>query len=298
MSLVVVGSVALDSIEAPTGSVQDAFGGSATHFALASSLLAETRLVGNIGHDLPDEHVQSLRDHGVDLVGLRVCEGKTFRWSGRYFKDMNTRETVSVELNVFGDFPPEVPPEYRDTEFVFLANGSPTHQAQVLSVMADRKFAVVDTMDHWIVSERDALAALFKEVDAVVVNDSEAELLSTARGVAAAEAILEMGPQYVIVKKGEHGAVMVCESQTFLIPAYPTRTVVDPTGAGDTFAGGMMGALARAGEVTYDNLREAIAYGTILASFNVEDFGVRRVAALSLDEVESRLAEFRKMTEF
>lgn len=298
MSLLVVGSVALDSIEAPTGSVQEIFGGSAVHFALASSLLTETRLVGNIGRDLPDEHVQTLRAHGIDLAGLRVCEGKTFRWSGRYLEDMNARETLSVELNVFGDYPPAVPPEYGDTEFIFLANGSPSHQAEVLSVTRSRRFAAVDTMDHWIVSARDELAELFRNVNAIVVNDSEAELLSARRGLAAAQAILDTGPQYVIVKKGEHGAVMVGEGETFLIPAYPTRTVVDPTGAGDTFAGGLMGALARAGEVTPESLRQAMAYGTVLASFNVEDFGVRRVAALSLDEIETRLAEFRRMTKF
>ena len=298
MSLVVVGSVALDSIETPFGSAPETLGGSATHFALASSMLVETRLVGNVGPDLPNEHLQLLRDHGVDLTGLRVCDGRTFRWSGRYSEDMNTRETVSIELNVFGDYEPEVPPEYTDSEFVFLANGSPVHQMQVLSVMNNMKFAVVDTMDHWIASHRDDLAALFEKVHAVVVNDGEAELLTRKRGIRAAEGILEMGPEYVIMKKGEHGAVMVGGGETFLVPAYPVRSVKDPTGAGDSFAGGMMGRLAGVGEVTTGALREAVVYGTILASFNVEDFGVRRVAALTMAELEERLSSFREMIRF
>ncbi len=298
MSLLVVGSVALDSIETPFGKVDETLGGSATHFALAASLLAETRLVGNIGHDLLDEHLQLLRDRNVDVTGLKLRDGKSFRWSGRYLEDMNVRETIKVELNVFGDYEPEIPPAYRDSEFVFLANGSPVHQLQVLDEMENPRFSVVDTMDHWIESQRDELRLLLKKVDAIVLNDSEARQLSGEYGAKAAEAVLDLGPKYVIMKKGEHGAIMVGQHQRFLIPAYPTTNVADPTGAGDSFAGGMMGHLAREGEVTPATLRTAMAYGTVIASFNCEDFGVKRVANLTIEDVESRLAEFREMLMF
>jgi sugar/nucleoside kinase (ribokinase family) len=299
MSLIVVGSVALDTIETPHGRVSDALGGSAVHFALAASMLAPVRLVGQVGRDLPEKALEPLRRRGVDLRGLQRKDGKTFRWSGRYSSDMNQRETVSVELNVFGQYAPEIPPAFRTSRFVFLANGSPEHQMQVLDQMRGPCFAVVDTMDHWIHSSRPVLAALFKRVQAVVVNDSEARLLSGEEfSLRAAGRILRMGPKYVIVKKGEHGAVMVGRDGTFVIPAFPTGEVRDPTGAGDTFAGGMMGYLARRGRVTSATLRRGIAYGTVLASFNVEDFGVRRVASLTLPKVEARLREFRKMLKF
>ena len=298
MSVLVVGSVALDSIETPFAVEKDAFGGSATHFALASSLLAETRLAANIGSDLPQEYIALLRDHGVDLAGLKVCDGKTFRWSGRYRSDMNVRETLAVHLNVFGAYPPDVPPQYADSDYLFLANGSPTHQLHVLDAMDGPAFSAVDTMDHWIESERDALAEVFKRIDAVVINDSEAQLLAGDSGLRGAHAILDMGPRYAVVKKGEHGAMMVGHDETFLIPAYPAARVSDPTGAGDSFAGGMMGYLARVGDTSPSALRQAIACGTVIASFNVEDFGVKRVAALTMDDVRKRLADFKAMTAF
>jgi sugar/nucleoside kinase (ribokinase family) len=298
MSVLVVGSVALDSIETPTRTAVDCLGGSATHFALASALLGATRLVANIGPDLPGEHIDLLRRRRVDLAGLKVCDGKTFRWSGRYWKDMNTRETVSIRLNVFGEYEPEVPEVYRDSELLFLANGAPLHQLKVLNDMTRPRFTVMDTMDHWIASEREVLEELFRKVDCVVLNDGEAFLLTDRTGVAAAEAILNMGPKYVVMKKGEHGAVIVGEKHTFLIPAYPCLSVQDPTGAGDSFAGGMMGYLDSVGDVTPLSLRTAIAYGTVIASFNVEDFGVKRVAGLSLDEVDGRLHAFREMLAF
>ena len=298
MSLLVVGSVALDTIETPSGRVENALGGSATHFSLAAALLAEVRLAGFVGQDFPQAHVDLLDRHGVDLAGLWRKDGKTFRWTGRYSNNMNVRETIAIELNVFGEYEPEIPAEYRDSDFVFLANGSPVHQLQVMDQMPSARFVVADTMDHWIKGNRPELEELLRRVHAVVVNDSEAELLTGKDHVAAAEAMLEMGPEYVIVKKGEHGALMAGKGETFLIPAFPVREVRDPTGAGDSFAGGMMGYLARAGEATPATLRRAMAYGTVIASFNVEDFGVRRTAALSLDDVEARLDKFRRMLSF
>ena len=298
MSLVVVGSVALDTIETPQARAEAVLGGSAVHFSLAASLLGGVRLCGYVGTDFPSAHVDLLKAHGVDVSGLQTKEGKTFRWSGRYAEDMNNRETISVELNVFGEYEPQVPPEYRDSEFVFLANGSPVHQLHVMDQMRSPRFAVVDTMDHWIRSNRPELDALFQRVNAIVINDSEAALLTGLSGMAAAERVLEMGPEYVIVKKGEHGAVMLSKAEKFLIPAYPATAVQDPTGAGDSFAGGVMGYLADAGEVSSASLRRAVAYGTIIASFNVEDFGIRRTASLTRDELEARLRNFRQMLEF
>jgi len=298
MSLVVVGSVALDTIETPRGRADDALGGSATHFALAASLLTKVRLMGFVGEDFPAEHVDLLRKRGIDLTGLETKPGETFRWHGRYLENMNVRETISLALNVFGEYEPVPPPAYRDSEFVFLANGSPVHQMQVVERMTAARFTVVDTMDHWIESDRPALDALLKRVQAVLINDSEAHLLTGLDGIAAARALLDFGPHYVVVKKGEHGAVMVTPDDTFLIPAFPVAEVRDPTGAGDTFAGGMMGCLAEAGDVTPAIMRRALAYGAVIASFNVEDFGVRRTAALTPDEVEERLEKFRRMLAF
>ena len=298
MSLVVVGSIALDTIETPTGRADNALGGSGTHFALAAALLSEVRLMGYVGEDFPREHVDLLAARGIDLAGLVTKPGKTFRWSGRYMENMNVRETLSVDLNVFGEYEPEVPEAYADSRFVFLANGAPAHQMKVIEQMTAPDFVVLDTMDHWIESSRADLDAVFKRVDGVVVNDSEAHLLTGRDHVAAAQDIIGMGPGVVIVKKGEHGAVMVTGEDTFLIPAYPIAELKDPTGAGDSFAGGMMGCIAREGAVTPDILRKAIAYGTVIASFNVEGFGVNRLAALTLDEVEERLAKFREMLRF
>ena len=298
MSLAVVGSVALDTIETPRERVENALGGSAVHFALAASLLTEVRLVGLVGQDFPQEHLDLLAQHDIDLNGLIEKPGKTFRWTGRYSEDMNVRETTAIELNVFGEYEPELPESHRGSDFVFLANGSPPHQLQVLDQMTSTPFSVLDTMDHWIDWNRPELDALLERVNAVVVNDSEARLLTGRESVSAARKILNMGSEYVIVKKGEHGAIMVCAGETFVLPAFPLAEVCDPTGAGDTFAGGMMGYLAARGEVTPAIMRRAIAYGTVIASFNVEDFGVRRTACLTRADVEARLDEFRRILAF
>ena len=298
MSLVVIGSVAFDTIHTPRGSAVEALGGSAVHFALAASLMGPVRMVGNIGGDLTQEHLSPLARRDVCMKGLRLRDGKTFRWTGRYHEDMDTRDTLAVELNVFGAYPPEMPPEYADSKFVFLANGSPVHQMQVLDGVRAPEFVALDTMDHWIQWNRPDLEIALRRVNGVLVNDSEARLLTGRERLLAAREILKMGPQYVIVKAGAHGACMVCAGETFVIPAYPTTTVVDPTGAGDSFAGGMMGYLARVGKVTPGAMRRAMAYGTIIASFNVEDFGTRRVAGLTAEDVETRLSEFRRIVEF
>lgn len=297
-SLLVVGSVAFDTIETPHGRAENELGGSATHFALAASLLGPVRLSGYVGKDAGKAHLAPLRRPNIDLRGLTVKEGKTFRWSGRYAHNMDDRETISVELNVFGKHAPELSPEYRDSKFLFLANGAPEHQMMVIDQCSAPEFVALDTMDHWITSDRPALEKLFRRVHAVVINDSEARLLTGEEHILAAQKVLEMGPKYVIVKLGAHGAMMVCKEEVFAIPAFPTTRVKDPTGAGDSFAGGMMGHLSRAGKVTPREMRRAMAYGTVIASFNVEEFGARRVAALTLEEVEKRMAEFRSALAF
>jgi len=298
MSLVVVGSVALDTIQTPQGGVEEVLGGSAVHFALAASLFTRVHLVGVVGTDMPEKYLEVLRRDTINLDGLQRRPGRTFRWAGRYFSDMDTRETLRVELNVFGEFEPDVPPAHRRSPFLFLANGSPAHQLRVLDQMPEVRFAALDTMDHWIESDRPTLKSALRRAHAAVVNEGEAELLTGERHLAAARRILEMGPACVVVKKGVHGAVLVTAEDTFLIPAYPVARVKDPTGAGDAFAGGMMGWLARSEEVTPQALRRGIACGTVIASFNVEDFGVRRLAGLTREEVDRRMAEFRDMLAF
>lgn len=298
MSLLVVGSIAYDTIDTPHGRAENVLGGSAVHFAMAAALLCPVRMVGHVGMDMPDDHLQPLRARGIDLSGVIRKDGRTFRWSGRYSSNMNMRETLSVELNVFGEHAPELPPEYRTIPYLFLANGSPAHQLYVMDQMEGPCFAVLDTMDHWIKAHKNDLERLFKRVQGVVVNDSEAQLLTGMDHIHAARQILEMGPEYVIVKKGEHGAVMVSKDSLFVIPAFPTFEVRDPTGAGDSFAGGVMGYLARVKKVNHASLCRAVAYGTVIASFNVEDFGARRMINLSLQEVEQRMAQFRGILQF
>lgn len=299
MSLVVVGSIAFDTIDTPHGHVMETLGGSAVHFAMAASMLTKVSMVGAVGADFPEAHFEPLRQRGVDVSGIaRKAESKTFRWSGRYSSDMNNRETLSVELNVFGEHVPDLPESLRMSKFLFLANGSPVHQLHVMDQMGGPHFAVMDTMDHWIESHQNELKTVFSRVSGVVVNDSEARLLTGMDHLRAARKIMEMGPKCVIVKKGEHGAVMVTKDAVFVIPAFPTTEVRDPTGAGDSFAGGVMGYLAEAGEVTSKSLRQAVAYGTVLASFNVEDFGIARLATLTKKEVDARMKEFREILTF
>ena len=299
MSLCVVGSIGLDTVETPFGKVEGALGGSAIFFSVAASRLTKVRLVGVAGTDLPDAHVRTLEALGVDLEGLERAEGKTFFWHGRYSQDMNERETIQVDLNVFGDFQPKVPESYRDSELVFLANGSPVTQAAVLDQMAGPRFTMMDTMDLWIETTRDELVSLIGRVDAIVLNDSEVRLLTERDNlVTAARAVLEMGPSFVVVKKGEHGAFMVSQDAFFTIPAYPCEVVRDPTGAGDSFAGGLMGYLDRVGRTDVDALRTDLAYGTVAASFTVEDFSIEGLRGLDADGIEARLSDLRGIVSF
>jgi len=298
-SVLVVGSVALDTVETPHGRVEEVLGGSACYFSYAAGLFTRVRLIGVVGEDFDGSYVEGLQKQGIDVEGLVRRPGKTFRWSGRYRGTMNAAETVDVELNVFGDFDPVVPEKYLDTKFVFLANGSPHLQHKVRRQLPDATLVVCDTMNLWIETERAALVELLGEVHGVVLNDDEARQLTGRDNlIRASREILDMGPDLVVVKKGEHGALLALPEGFAVLPAYPTLEVVDPTGAGDSFAGAMLGHLARCGEVTETSLREALGYGTVVASITVEDFSLRRLCSCTLAEVEARLDELRRLTRF
>ncbi|TWT77377.1 putative sugar kinase YdjH [Posidoniimonas polymericola] len=302
MPLLVVGSVAIDNVETPEGGRHDnLLGGSATHFSYAASFFTPVRLVGVVGEDWPAEHTVLLQSRNIDTTGLQqVAGGKTFTWTGRYEPNMNDRETLNVELNVFGEFNPVLPESYQEAKYVFLANGVPGVQQKVLDQTPGRRLAVADTMDLWIETQRRDLDALLGQLDGLVLNDSEAKLMTgTENLVKAGHLVREMGPKFVIIKKGEHGAMFFSEHETYVMPAFPTDKVVDPTGAGDSFAGGMMGYLAEQDNgFEPEQIKTAMAYGTLTASFNVEGFGLARMKEISRDDIEDRMTKFRKMLSF
>ena len=300
MPLLVVGSVALDSIETPNERRDDVLGGSAVHFSFAASYFSSVRLVGVVGEDWPHEHTQLLQSRGIDTAGLEIVPGgKTFRWSGKYLPNMNDRETLEVHLNVFGEFAPVLSAEFCRCPFVFLANGSPVLQLNVLDQMTGVTLAVADTMDLWISTQRDELMQLLKRIDGLVINDAEARLLTDDENlVRAGHRVREMGPKFVIIKKGEHGAMFFSEHETYVLPAYPTEEVIDPTGAGDAFAGGMMGFLAENGRFDPPTLKEAMAYGILAASFTVEDFSLERMKQIRRTDLDQRMVQYRQMLSF
>ncbi|MEQ8211486.1 MAG: PfkB family carbohydrate kinase [Lacipirellulaceae bacterium] len=300
MPLVVVGSVAIDHVETPQERRDNLLGGSATHFSVSASFFTGVRLVGVVGSDWPSEHTEMLESKGVDTTGLHMVEGgKTFTWTGRYLPNMNDRETLDVQLNVFGEFNPVLPEDYKRAKYVFLANGVPAVQMKVLEQVPGRRLAVADTMDLWINTQREDLDKLLTQLDGLVLNDSEAKLLTGNENlVAAGRAVQEMGPKFVVIKKGEHGAMFFGEHETYVLPAFPTESVIDPTGAGDSFAGGMMGYLAEQDNFDPETLKTAMAYGILVASFNVEGFGLERMHEITRDDIEKRLEDYRRMLSF
>lgn len=297
MSLLVVGSVALDTVEAPQGIVHDALGGSATFFSYAASYFTPVQLIAIVGEDFPAPHRELLEKRGVDTSGLVVKkDGKTFRWRGKYHEDMNTRDTLELHLNVFTEFEPKLSQAHATTPYIFLANIAPAIQLEVLRQSKGKKFAVADTMDFWIETARDDLYKLLKEVDGLVLNDDEARKLTDESNlVRAGYKVLDLGPRFVIIKKGEHGAIWMSATDSFVLPAFPLGDVVDPTGAGDSFAGAFMGYLASADRTDLDAMKRAMAYATVVASFNVEDFSLRRFQRTDLNEIEARLQKYRNM---
>ena len=297
MSLLVVGSIAFDSIETPAGRVDNVLGGSANYFSLAASLLGKVNLVGVVGEDFPQEHLDFLQSRNIDIAGVEKHDGKTFSWKGRYEGAMNEAETLEVHLNVFGDYMPNIPAAFRKSPYVFLANAHPKTQLHVLGQMENPKFVVADTMNLWISTERDSLLELLKRVDALVLNDGEAKMLTDSHStVAAGQKILSHGPYLVVIKKGEHGALLLAKDFELVCPAYPLSEVKDPTGAGDSFAGGFVGYLSWVDQPhELKSLKKALKYGTVMSSYNCEDFSVERLRNLSRADVERRLAKFEDM---
>jgi cytidine kinase len=300
MSVLIVGSIALDTVKTPVEEHADLLGGSASYAALGASFFSPVKLVGIVGDDFPASEFDFWKSRKIDAEGVQRVEGKSFRWSGEYAWDMNTRETRSVALNVFEHFHPELPPSYRESDFVLLANIAPALQAHVLDQMNRPRFVVADTMDLWIETTRPDLDALLPRVDLLILNDSEArELTKETSLIKAGRKIRRAGPKYVAIKKGEHGALLFGEEQFFSCGAYPLEDIHDPTGAGDTFAGGVAGYLAaRTTDPTFADLRRGIIYGSVLASFNVEAFSLERLRTLTRDEIDERYRMFKAMSAF
>ena len=300
MSLTVVGSVAFDSLETPFGQRDRILGGAATHFSIAASFFTRVNAVGVVGGDFGEDEWDVFRRHLVDTEDIEIVpDGKTFFWSGRYDYDMNTAHTLDTQLNVFETFDPKLSEGSRNAEYVFLANIQPTLQRQVREQCTNAKFVAMDTMNYWITSAKDELMKTIEAVDCMIINDAEVRQLTEEPNIhKAARKIMDHGLKALVVKRGEYGATLFTKDEFFVVPAYPLESVFDPTGAGDTFAGGFMGYLASHDEITEPVLRRAMIYGSVMASFNVEKFGTERVDALDYPEINQRFADFKRMTHF
>ncbi len=299
MSILAVGTIGIDTVETPFGRAEGVLGGSLSYFAVAASLFAPVNMVSVVGTDFPPEFWDRLRRPHVDLRGVVVREGRTFRWSGRYDYDLNMVETLETQLNTFADFRPVLPDGYAESRFVFLANGDPDIQLEVLQQVPKARLRVMDTMDYWIRNKPESLVRTIGQVDILLMNEAEARMLAeTPSLLAAARKILRLGPKGVIIKKGEYGAVMFTDFDYFAVPAYPLDEVRDPTGAGDSFAGGFLGYLARANRVNLETMRRAVVMGTVVASFTVEDFSLNRLEKVTPEEIRLRTEELREFTRF
>ena len=297
--LLVVGSMAFDSVRTPFGEASDVLGGSATYFATAASFFTDVDLIAVVGEDFPETHVEFLRSRGIDLAGLERRQGQTFRWKGEYSYQLNEAQTLETHLNVLETFRPHIPEEYRKPELLFLGNIDPELQLDVLQKVTRPAIVACDTMNFWIEGKREALWRTLEKVDILVINDGEARALGEDSNlVQVAKRILARGPQHLIIKRGEYGVLMFNEKHTFGAPALPLEQVKDPTGAGDTFAGGFMGHLASTGDYSEEGLRRAIIFGSVMASFNVEEFSLDRLRHLDKKEIEDRYREFRRLTNF
>ncbi len=299
MGILVVGSIALDSVKTPFGEVEDMLGGSATYFSIAASHYTDVHVVAVVGQDFPAEHLKLFKDKGIDTSGIQRQEGRTFRWKGEYGFDLNTAMTLDTQLNVFADFAPTLQPGQRGMKFLFLANIDPKLQLSVLEQVQRPVLVACDTMNYWIESKRETLKTTLGRVDALLINDAETRQLADEPNlIKAGQRILSWGPKTIVIKRGEYGVLMINSESIFAAPAFPLESVVDPTGAGDSFAGGFMGHLAAAQQIDDSSLRKAIVFGSVMASFNVTSFGPKRLSALQPSQVEERFREFRELTYF
>lgn len=299
MSLLVVGSIAFDSVKTPFGEVEEVLGGSATYFSVSASYFTDVCVVAVVGDDFPDEDIEFLKSRSIDVEGIERKRGKTFRWRGSYGYDLNDACTIDTKLNVFADFVPNIPERYRDCEYVFLANIDPELQKEVLSQVKNPKLVACDTMNFWIQGKLEALKEILSRVDILIINDAEArELAIEPNIVTASKKILSFGPETLVIKRGEYGSLMFTNSSIFSAPAYPLEYVYDPTGAGDSFAGGFMGYLSNIDNVTEETKRQGIIFGSTMASFNVEDFSLNRLKDLSFREIEERFRFFKQLSHF
>jgi sugar/nucleoside kinase (ribokinase family) len=299
VSILVVGSTALDSVETPFGKVRDILGGSAVYFSIAAGYFANINLVACVGDDFPQEHIDFLTNRNVDIRGLQRKDGKTFRWEGRYDSNLNEAHTLDTQLNVFEEFKPVIPEEYKSCEYVFLANIDPELQLDVLKQVKSPKLVACDTMNFWLENKPDVVRKAVEKVDVLIINETEArQFTSECNLKKAAKKIISMGPNTLIVKLGEHGALMFRESSIFFAPGYPLENILDPTGAGDSFAGGFMGYLAKTDNLKERYLRQAVIFGSVMASFNIEDFSLNRMRDLPYEDIEFRYKKFKELTDF
>ncbi len=299
MSILVVGSVAIDSVETPFGVGENVLGGSATYFSTAASFFTDVNLVAIVGDDFPQEHIDFLESRNIDLAGLMRVPGKTFHWKGRYGFDLNEAETLDTQLNVFQTFRPQIPAQYAEAEYLILANIDPELQLEVLAQVKKPRVIACDTMNFWISSKAEVLKKVIARVDFFIINEGEArQLTGEVNLVKAARAILAMGAKNLIIKRGEYGVLLFSGDTIFAAPAYPLENVFDPTGAGDTFAGGFMGYLASTANLSPESIRQAIIFGSVMASFNVEDFSLDRLRTLQYSEIDARYKSFKAMTHF
>jgi sugar/nucleoside kinase (ribokinase family) len=299
VSLLVTGSIGIDTVKTPFGVSKDCLGGSAVYFSMAASFFGPVRFVGVVGQDCPFDLAKVFAGRSVDLTGLEIRKNSmTFRWAGTYHEDINKRTTDNLELNVLAEEPPKVPEAYKDSEFVFLANTAPALQLQLLEQIDSPSFAAADTMDCWIKGQRDDLETLLKKIDCLIINEDEAKILADEHNlIKAADAILNMGPDVVVIKKGEYGSMLRNADELFILPAFPADEVKDPTGAGDSFAGAFMGYLAQTGKTDFESLKKAIAYGTVVSSFTIAEFSLAGLTFISKADIDGRLETLRKMTQ-
>jgi len=299
LGILVVGSVALDSVKTPFGQVSEALGGSASYFSLAASYFSDVNLVAVVGEDFPAEHVETMKNRGIDLTGLQRLPGSTFRWVGEYGYDLNDARTLSTCLNVFESFRPRIPDNYKDSPYVFLANIDPELQLDVLKQVNDPELVAMDTMNFWIEKKPDTLRETLRHVDMLIINEAEARQFTGEYHIhQAARMLLSWGPRALVIKRGSYGALLFTSRSIFSAPAYIVDRVFDPTGAGDSFAGGFMGYLANTHNTTEAGIRQAIIFGSVMASFNCENFSVQRLSSLTYQEIEGRFREFRQLTTF